>query len=375
MFQDRRSFLKITASTAAAATLGLSPRRLFAEDVNQPPRKLRILILGGTVFLGPAVVKHALARGHQITLFNRGKSRPHMFEDLEQLRGDRNGDLESLKGRDWDVVLDTSANVPRLVRDSATLLAPRIQHYIYISSVSVYASNAEPNIDEDAPVGTLEDPTVEQITGATYGPLKALCEKAAEEIMPGRVTNIRPGLIVGPLDPTDRFTYWPVRIDRGGEVLTPGTGDDPVQIIDVDDLGRWIVHVAEKRIFGVFNALGPDGGMPMRRMLEACQKVSDNDSQLVWVNHKFLEEQGVSAWSHMPAWVPPVGDYAGFGRRSCTRAMKAGLTFRPIEDTCRDTLAWFKTLPEERQQNLRAGLKPEREQEVLAAWKMRSNGQ
>jgi 2'-hydroxyisoflavone reductase len=294
-----------------------------------------------------------------------------LFEHLEQLRGDRDGDLDALKGRTWDVVIDTSGYVPRIVRDSATLLAENVKQYIFISSVSVYASNAKPNADEDAPVGTLDDPTIEQVTGATFGPLKALCEQAAEEAMPGRVANIRPGLIVGKRDGSDRFTYWPVRIDRGGDVLCPSDGSDSVQIIDVMDLGKWIVHVAEKNITGVFNALGPKGGMPMRTMLEACQDVSDNASNLVWVDAEFLAQHGVRAWSDMPAWVPAIGGSRGFGTRSCARAIAAGLTFRPIRDTCAETLKWFKTLPDERQKNLRAGISAERETEVLKAWRAR----
>lgn len=366
----RRSFLHTSALAAAGlVAAGLAPGlgvRVLAGD--RAPARMRILILGGTGFLGPAIVEQAIERGHVVTLFNRGRTRPEMFAHLEQLRGDRDGDLEALKRREWDVVIDTSGYVPRIVRDSATLLADNVRQYIFISSVSVYASHAEPGADEDAPVDTIEDPTIEQVTGATFGPLKALCEQAAEAAMPGRVTNIRPGLIVGKRDGTDRFTYWPVRIDRGGDVLCPGDGADPVQIIDVMDLGKWIVHVAENNITGVFNALGPAGGMPMRTMLEACQDVSDNASNLVWVDTAFLTEHGVSAWSDMPAWVPASGGYAGFGSRSCARAVAAGLTFRPIRETCADTLSWFRTLPEERQRNLRAGINAEREAEVLKLW-------
>lgn len=372
----RRIFLQTSAITAAGLTAaGIVPgvgAMMLQDDNKKAKEKLKVLILGGTGFLGPAIVEHALGRGHEVTLFNRGRTRPHLFEHLEQLRGDRDGDLDALKDRKWDVVIDTSGYVPRIVRDSATLLADHIRQYIFISSVSVYASHAAVNADESSPVGTLEDPTVEQVTGATFGPLKALCEQAAETAMPGRATNIRPGLIVGKLDGTDRFTYWPVRIDRGGDVLCPGDGNDPVQIIDVMDLGKWVVHVAEKNITGVFNALGPEGGMPMRTMLQACQDISDSASNLIWVDVDFLQEQGVSAWSDMPAWVPARDGYGGFGQRSCAKAIAAGLTFRPIKQTCAETLEWFKTLPEERQQRLRAGISAEREAEVLKAWSERS---
>ncbi len=371
---SRRTFLHVTALAAAGLTAaGLVPgvSAMMRKDDREAVKKMRVLVLGGTGFLGPAIVEHALERGHEVTLFNRGRTRPELFAHLEQLRGDRDGDLEALKGRQWDVVIDTSGYVPRIVHDSATLLADQVRQYIFISSVSVYASNAEPNADEEAPVGTLDDPKVEEVTGATFGPLKALCEQAAEAAMPGRVSNIRPGLIVGKRDGSDRFTYWPVRIDRGGDVLSPGDGSDPVQLIDVMDLGRWIVHVAEKNTTGVFNALGPEGGMPMRTLLEACQDVSDQASHLIWVDAAFLDRHGVRAWSDMPAWVPATGDSRGFGTRSCARAVAAGLTFRPIHETCAETLAWFGSLPEERQKNLRAGISAEREREVLKAWNAR----
>lgn len=367
----RRAFLHTSALAAAGLTAaGIVPEAsaMMLQGNKAAAKKLRVLILGGTAFLGPAIVEHSLKRGHEVTLFNRGRTQPELFAHLEQLRGDRDGDLEALEGRTWDVVIDTSGYVPRIVRDSATLLADNVKQYIFISSMSVYESNAEPNADESAPVGTLDDPTIEQVTGATFGPLKALCEQAAEAAMPGRVANIRPGLIVGKRDGSDRFTYWPVRIDRGGDVLCPGDGSDPVQIIDVMDLGKWIVHVAENNITGVFNAIGPKGGMPMRTMLEACQDVSDNASSLMWVDAGFLAQHEVRAWSDMPAWVPATGESRGFGSRSCARAVAAGLTFRPIRETCADTLAWFKTLPEERQQNLRAGISADRETQVLKAW-------
>lgn len=370
----RRAFLQTSALAVAGLTAtGLVPRvtAMMDQDQKAVAKKMRVLILGGTAFLGPSIVEHALERGHEVTLFNRGRTRPELFAHLEQLRGDRDGDLEALKRRTWDVVIDTSGYTPRIVRDSATLLADKVRQYIFISSVSVYASNAQPNMNEDAPVGTLDDPTIEQVTGATFGPLKALCEQAAEAAMPGRVTNIRPGLIVGKRDGTDRFTYWTARIDRGGDVLCPGDGNDPVQIIDVMDLGKWIVHVAENNTTGVFNALGPKGGMPMQTMLKACQDVTDNASNLVWVDAEFLAQHGVRAWSDMPVWVPAIGDSRGFGTRSCDRAVAAGLTFSPIRETCAQTLEWFKSLPEDRQRNLRAGISAERETEVLKAWRAR----
>lgn len=374
MNTTRREFLHTSLVTAGSlGALGLAPlaHASFFDD----PKPLRILILGGTGFLGPAVVNKAIKRGHTLTLFNRGRTQPHLFPDIEKLQGDRDGGLDALKGREWDAVVDTSGYVPRIVKDSAELLAPNVKHYIFISTVSVYATHQNVNADETDPVGTMDDETVEDITGATYGPLKALCEKAAETAMPGRVANIRPGLIVGPGDGTDRFTYWPIRIARGGEVLAPGTPDDPIQIIDVRDLGEWIVRVVEQKTVGVFNAITPgrgDGALTIGSMLAGCMKGIESDARLTWVEADFLQQQGVAPWAHMPAWVPPRDGYEGFGRRNVDRAVKAGLKFRPISDIARDTLAWFRTLPEERQSRLRAGISAAREAEVLAAWHARS---
>jgi 2'-hydroxyisoflavone reductase len=237
MTLTRREFLRTSAATGAAVGLSstlagvlVNPGHLLATDaiyLAEPARQpIKLLILGGTAFLGPAIVNAAVARGHTITLFNRGKTNPQLYPELEKLRGDRNGDLEALAGRQWDAVIDTSGYYPRVVKMSAELLAPNVGHYTFISSISVYRDFKTPDMTEAAPVGTIDDPTIEEITGETYGPLKALCEQAAEAAMPGRVANIRPGLIVGPRDRSDRFTYWPVRIARGGEVLCPGNGDD-----------------------------------------------------------------------------------------------------------------------------------------------------
>lgn len=374
----RRTFLQ--TGVAAGAACGLSgwlgrPPFVAAAPGSYRPAKaeqsLELLILGGTAFLGPATVEAALARGHRITLFNRGKTNPHLFPELEKLVGDRDGDLAALADRRWDAVIDTSGYVPRVVGLSARLLAPNVDHYVFISSISVYADFSRPGMDETAVVGTLADPTREEITGETYGPLKALCEKAAEAAMPGRVANIRPGLIVGPLDRTDRFTYWPVRLARGGEVLAPGSGDDLVQFIDVRDLGEWLVMVVEQRITGVFNADSPADSLTMRQCLESCRDVSRSDAQLTWVDTEFLAEQEVAAWSEMPIWVPADGEYAGFGRISTAKAMAAGLGQRPLATTVGDTLNWWREQPAERRQELRAGIAPEKEAAVLRAWHQR----
>jgi 2'-hydroxyisoflavone reductase len=374
----RRQFLRYSGLTAASYVIG---RAAYGQPppATQPGTQpaavgtgLKILILGGTGFLGPAVVEAARPRGHTLTLFNRGKTRPNLFPDLEKLHGDRDPDkdegLKALEGRKWDAVVDTSAYVPRIARASAELLKDSVKHYTFISTCSVYADNSKPGMDETAAVGKVEDEKDEKVTETSYGPLKALCEQAVEKAMPGRVATIRPGLIVGPGDPSDRFTYWPVRVARGGEVLAPGSPDDPVQIIDVRDLGEWIVHVIEKNVTGVFNALGPDKPLTIGGLLESCKRTSGSDAKFTWADADFLAAHEVSPWGDMPVWVPPRGEEAGFSRQSNARAVAKGLKFRPVDATCKDTLEWFRTLPEERQAKLRAGIQPEREKEVLAAW-------
>jgi 2'-hydroxyisoflavone reductase len=371
----RRDFLQ--TSLAAGAVMGLAAAPSAARPVRAEGGG-RLLILGGTGFLGPHVVEAARARGHEITLFNRGRTNPHLFPDVEKLRGDRDPDvgegLAALEGRAWDAVVDTSGYVPRHVRASAERLADAVGQYVFISSLSVYASNDAPGMDESAPVGTLEDETVEQVTGTTYGPLKALCERAAETAMPGRTASLRPGLIVGPRDSTDRFTYWPVRIARGGEVLAPGHHRDPVQYVDARDLAEWIVTVVERRIAGVFNANGPEAPTNIAELLYGCKAVTGGTATFTWADADFLAEQQVAPWMQMTVWVPPRDGYEGFHRMSSARAIARGLAFRPLADTVRDTLDWFGTLPEERRRNLRAGLPAEREAEVLAAWHARARG-
>ena len=360
---SRRSFL--TGTFAAAAAMTLTRRRAAAA-----PKPKKILILGGTAFLGPALVAAARAHGHTLTLFNRGKTNPGRFTDLEQLHGDRDGHLEALAGKKWDVVIDDSGYVPRHVKDSATLLGPNVGHYVFVSTISVYADLGKP-ADEDAPLAKLKEPT-EKVTGESYGALKALCEAAASAAMPGRVTIVRPGLIVGPEDPTDRFTYWPVRLQRGGEVLAPGNPSDPVAYIDVRDLANWMIwRVVERRLLGTYNALGPAQTLGIGAMLDGCKKGVGGDAKLTWLDADFLDKQKVQPWADMPVWVPPVGDGKYSGLVSRARAVKAGLTFRPTADTARDTIAWWNALPAERRAKLRAGLPADREQAVLAAWHAR----
>lgn len=321
--------------------------------------------------MGRHLVEAALARGHEVTLFNRGRSNPELFPDVKKLHGDRDGGLDSLRGGARDAVIDTCGYVPRVVRASAELLANSVKHYTFISSISVYADFRMRGIDETAPIGTLNDPTTEEVTGETYGPLKALCEQVVEEAMPGRVLNIRPGLIVGPHDLSERFTYWVRRIARGGDVLAPGPPEGTVQFIDVRDLAEWMLDMIEAYQVGIYNATGPDYPLTMGRLLEACREVIGSDARLIWVNGRFLLERGVKPWSDLPVWVPQDDPaYAGFASIDCSKAIKRGLTFRPVETTIRDTRAWAA----EHSASLKSGpalptLTPEREAELLRAWK------
>jgi 2'-hydroxyisoflavone reductase len=326
---------------------------------------VKLLILGGTRFLGRHLVDAALVRGHDVTLFNRGQTNPGLFPGLETLIGNRDGNLASLKNRSWDAVIDTCGYFPRLVRSSAELLKDSVEHYTFISSISVYDENAV-QIDEKTLVGTIEDSTIEEITGETYGPLKALCERAVQEIFPEGALIIRPGLIVGPHDPSDRFTYWPVRMARGGEVLAPGDPQMPVQIIDARDLAEWNIELVEDRLTGVFNATGPKTTLSMIELLESCQEVSGLPSTLTWVSEEFLLGQKVVPFIELPLWLPK-SEWA-MSRAGISKALIAGLKFRSLRDTIADTLDWDQTRPVERVWV--NGLKPEREAELLAAWNL-----
>jgi 2'-hydroxyisoflavone reductase len=334
--------------------------------------RMKLLVIGGTMFLGRHIVEAALAGGHEITLFNRGQHNADLFPEVEKLRGDRKEDLSALDGRRWDAVVDTCGYVPRVVRMSAAKLADAVEHYTFVSSLSVYGEMAEPGMDESAPVGTLEDETVETVTGETYGPLKALCERAAEEAMPGRTMNVRAGLIVGPHDPTDRFTYWVHRVAEGGDVLAPGRPAQRVSFVDVRDLAEWIVRSAERRTTGVYNATGPGEPCTMERLLESARRASGSDARFVWVDQEFLAREEVAPWQEMPLWLPDDPEYAGFNEVDCSRALAAGLTFRAVDDTVAATLA------SERGQTMtpgeRAGITRERERELLEKWRAEKAG-
>lgn len=324
---------------------------------------MRILILGGTIFLGRHLVECALGRGHTITLFTRGQHNSELFPEVERLRGDRKADLGALAGRSWDAVIDTCGYLPGDVRASAELLAPSVGHYTFISTISVYPEYHKVGITEDDPVGTLEDPTVTEVTGETYGPLKALCEAAAEAALPGRALIIRPGLIVGPHDPSDRFTYWPMRVARGGAYLAPEHPGYLVQLIDARDLASWTIAMVERGAVGVYNATGPERPLPMGELLEACRQAAGVEAQPVWASAAFLAEQGVQPWMELPLWVPEAPDTLGFSQIDCGRATAAGLRFRPIAETAADTLAWATTRPSD--YVWRAGLAAEKEAELL----------
>jgi 2'-hydroxyisoflavone reductase len=360
----RREFVA-SAAIAAVATL-------WAETKANKP--LQILILGGTRFLGVHMAELALKRGHTLTLFNRGRTRTELFPAIERIKGDRNGEIEALRGRKWDAVIDNSGYVPRHVTLSAEALAPNVQQYLFVSSISVYPDFSVPRT-EDSPVGKLADESIEKVDGETYGPLKALCEQAAERAMPGRTTVLRPGLIVGPEDNTDRFTYWPARAARGGEMLAPNARADRIQVIDARDLAAFALDAVEKRTTGTFNLVSPPDAFTIGELIDASTAaarslVKPRDAaRPVWVPAAFLAEQKVEGWSDLPVWVHAVGEEAGFADTSAARAVNAGLRITPLARTVRDTLAWHLQRPPAEQEKLKAGIAPEREREVLAAWK------
>jgi 2'-hydroxyisoflavone reductase len=361
MDRNRREFVKTTAVAGTGIVLAASLPRL------PKAKSMKILILGGTAFLGPQIVEAAQARGHVLTLFNRGKTNPGLFPDIEKLHGDRDGDLKSLEGRKWDAVVDTSGFVPRLVTMSASLLAPNVNQYVFISTISVFAEELKPGSAEDGPLATTPDESSEDVK-KYYGALKALSEKAADKAMSDRAWIIRPGLIVGPGDKTDRFTYWPVRVAKGGEVLAPGDGGDPVQYVDVRNLAAWIVLGVERNLTGTYNATGPAKKLTMKAMLDGIKKGTGGDAKFTWISSEFLESKKVAPWSDLPVWVPSRNGEEGFTQINCAKAIAAGLTFGPVAGTAKDTLAWFRTLPEDRRGKLLAGISADKERELLAAW-------
>lgn len=394
---SRRDLL--AAGLSSGLVLGLAgaasalPRSIFSADgsgtdakpstapaVPKAEKSLSILVLGGTIFLGPAIVERLLARGHSVTLFNRGKSNPMLFPNLEKIRGDRTKDLSALKaeidkGRKWDAVLDTSAYIPRAMRESTTLLAPAVDHYVLVATVNVYSDDSTPDQDENGPTHT-QWPDDAEISNEQYGPMKRGCEVELEKIMPGRSCSVRPSLIAGPRDVSDRFSYWPVRALRGGDMLAPVSPMEKTQVVDVRDLAAFMVHLAETKQTGAYNTLGHDG-LTMGEVIEASINAAkahgttgDKQATVHWAPLDFLEANQVQPWAEIPAWVPDAdGSPRGMMRRVGAKSRKAGFKSRPIEETCDGVLTWWKTLPEKRRESLRAGLKPDREADLLAKLK------
>jgi 2'-hydroxyisoflavone reductase len=358
---NRRDALKVLSASVAAALVNPTYAKAKAQ---------KVLILGGTGFIGPHFVKALTDGGHTLTLFNRGKSDPQVDPGIEQLLGDRNGQIDALKGRDWDAVIDNSAYTPKQVKLTSDLLKGQVKQYILISSVAAYADFAKAGIDESYRLATLEDPTVEEVNGKTYGGLKVLCEKVVEDTFGQQATIIRPTYIAGPGDYTDRFTYWPVRVAKGGEMVAPGSPGDPYQFIDVRDVADFMRTCVEKRLTGRFNICNPPRSVTIGSLLETSKRVTGSDAKFVWASSEFIEaqqliSQDIFAPSPFPLWHSPASGAAGMALVSPARAVKNGLKFRPLETTIRDTLAWQKTRPAE-QQTLRNGLTPEKEAELLA---------
>jgi 2'-hydroxyisoflavone reductase len=361
MHFQRRDALKILGGSALA---------VLANPVLAKAKPQKVLILGGTGFIGPHFVEALVAGGHVLTLFNRGKRDPEARQGIEQLLGDRNGQIDALKGHDWDVVIDNSAYTPKQVKLTADLLKGHVRQYVFISSVAAYADFKKAGIDEGYELKKLDDPTVEEVNGNTYGGLKVLCEKVVEDTYGKDATLIRPTYIAGPGDSTDRFTYWPLRVSKGGEMLAPGTPGDPFQFVDVRDLADFMRLAVEKHLTGAFNICNPPRSVTMGSLLETSKRVSGADTKFAWASAEFLDAQGLIgkdlfAPAAFPLWTPPKSDYFGATLLSPARAMKKGLKFRSLETTVRDTLAWQKARPAENQ-TLRTGLKPEQEVEVLA---------
>lgn len=351
---------------ASAATLagGLPHAAAARERKHDGGAGLRILILGGTGFIGPHMVREALRRGHEISLFNRGRTAGDLFPDLETFIGDRDNQLDALEGHKWDAVIDNSGYVPRHVADSARLLSKAASHYLFVSSISVYESLGIAN-DEDSPLATMSDETVEEVTGATYGPMKALCEKmAAREFGADRLTILRPTYVCGPGDRTDRYTYWPVRTMRGGRMLWPGSPSDPIQIIDVRDLANFSIDCVEERTTGIYNTVTPAGAFTMGDLQNDCVAVAAADMTPVWVSASFLREN--DALRSIPIWSSPEGEGSKAALVNGERSFAKGMKTRPTRETARDTIAWWKTLPEERRAQLRAGLSAEQEADLLS---------
>jgi 2'-hydroxyisoflavone reductase len=379
MTVSRRDFLRTTAILGGAAGLGLPAlanamgpdgvaRGAYLPEIGAQPKSLRILFLGGTGFTGPHQVEYALSRGHKVTIFNRGRSQPGLFPGVPRIEGDRNtpGAFAKLGKGEWDVIIDPPVTNPKWVRDAGVALKARAPHYIMLSTISVFSDYSQP-VDENGPLHPPADIDAEYDAQA-YGSNKVASEhEAARQFR--NVTIVRPGLIVGPGDNSDRFSYWPQRIEKGGEIMAPGNPNDPVQYIDARDLAQWVVRLAENKVYGTFNATGPKTPTNIAEMLYGIRAVTSTEARFIWVDADFLREKQVRGWTEMPVWAEPRGGMAAFARVKVDKAFANGLTVRPLADTAKDTLDWYHTQPAERQSQLRAGIAPEKEKAVLAAWK------
>jgi 2'-hydroxyisoflavone reductase len=368
----RRDFLALAAAAAGCATRAVTAAPTSATAPAATTRPKRILVLGGTGFLGPCIVRAARARGHMLTLFNRGKTNPGLFPEVETILGDRRTDIDRLRGREWDAVVDTWVLLPRSVRAMTELLRDHVGQYLFVSTISVYKlGRAAAPIDEQSP--TLPEPseTPKQIGPEAYGGLKAAAERAVEAGMPGRATNIRAGVLVGPGDPSDRFLYWPLRLARGGEALVPGAPDDRMTFVDVRDLGDWIVACIEARVVGTFNAVGPSDPR-LGAVLDEVRAGVASDARLTFVDGEWLAARNAGGWGDFPLAVLKGDEQASFGQVSAARAIARGLRFRPPSVTAHDVLAWYQAEPEARRAQPRPGIDAAREAELLGAWHARS---
>ena len=301
---------------------------------------MKLLVIGGTLFLGRHLVDAALDAGHEVTLFNRGRTNPDLYPGVEAIHGDRNGDLHLLDGRRWDAAIDTCGYLPAPVRAAAARLSDAVDHYTFVSSISVYADPPAPGADETAPVQQMDEEEAREFRPERYGALKVLCERAVEEELPGRALHVRSGLLVGPHDPTGRLPYWIERVAEGGELLAPGSPVRRVQLIHAADLAAWMIRMAEGRHAGTFNVTGPDHALTMGELLDAIRRVVGGDASFTWAAESFLLAQGVAPWTELPLWLPEEAN--GMLAVSIDRALAAGLRFRPLEETIRDTRAWMR---------------------------------
>ena len=360
----RRTLVKAIGTAGIAASLP------FHVLGNTGEKQMKVLFMGGTGFIGPHMVRALVTAGHDVTLFNRGKSNPHLFSELAKIKGDRlTDDIKQVSGHEWDLIVDSSCYIPRAVDMLMDAVdTDKVKQYVFISTISVYATFSQAGITEQSPLAQMdEDPESEDVS-KWYGALKVRCEEQAEKAMPGRVTKVRCGLIIGPGDKSDRFTYWPVMAAQSDEMLAPGNGDDPMQTIDARDLADWVVHCIDQKLVGPFNSTNPAGLYTFGDVLKMCRDELNPDLKLTWVPTDFLKTQNLEESGGLPLWVGDDADYAGVWKVNAGLAASKGLKARPLSECIKDTWAWWSTLPKERTAKLKTGLSPERQAEILAAW-------